>query len=225
LEKRLQSFGLVMVKQIKEMTNKQILIMSTASSNRIGQKRLATFRSSAGAAIPGPPPAKVDFQKFNNPYLAKYRDALLQCEPKWKHQIKKCHQMSQYACVTQLVQHIVMESSKLFIGTEFEDTWVFYHNALSLMTGNNMVEWMGQQDYLQRWILPVNKLHQHDPALSKYWHRPVGNSPDNMPWDSSLNQDVHTAVQQHILFTLKLAVDDNRKFDLSTPKRGSSAYH
>jgi hypothetical protein len=36
---------------------------------------------------------------------------------------------------------------------------------------------------------------------------------------------VHAAVQQHILLTLKLAIDDKQKFNLSTPKRGSSAYH
>jgi hypothetical protein len=77
---------------------------------------------------------------------------------------------------------------------------------------------------LKRLILPVNELHQDDPTLSAYYHR-VGNSPENMPWDSSLNQDVYAAVQRHVLLTLKLAVDDKQKFDLSTPKRGSSAYH
>jgi hypothetical protein len=74
------------------------------------------------------------------------------------------------------------------------------------MTGNNTFEWMQQNNHLRRRILPVNECHQNDPALSKYWHRPAGNSPENMPWDSSLNQDVHAAMQQHILLTLKLAV-------------------
>jgi hypothetical protein len=84
---------------------------------------------------------------------------------------------------------------------------------------------MKQRDYLKRWILPVNELHQDDPSLKKYFHRPVGNSPENMPWDSSLNQDVHAAVQRHVLLTLALGVHDKRKFDMSTPKRGSWAYH
>jgi hypothetical protein len=84
----------------------------------------------------------------------------------------------------------------------------FYHDALSLMTGNDTVQWMKEKDYIKRWILPVNELHQDDPSLSKYCHRLVGNLPQNMPWDSSLNQDVHVAVQRHILLTLKLAVDN-----------------
>ena len=225
LQKRLETFGILTVKQIKELTDDDILKMSRAPANRMGEKRLKTFRNLATASIPGPPPEIVDYRKCDNPYLAKYGDAVSACEPEWKHQIRKCSQMSQYVCVTQLVEHIVTESAKLFIGTQFEDSWVFYHDALSLMTGNDTVEWMRQNDYLKRWILPVNELHQDDPTLSAYCHRPVGNSPENMPWDSSLNQDVHAAVQRHVLLTLKLAVDDKRKFDLSTPKRGSSAYH
>jgi hypothetical protein len=50
-------------------------------------------------------------------------------------------------------------------------------------------------------------------------------SPENMPWDSSLNQDVHAAVQWRVLLTLALGVHDKHKFDMSTPKRGSWAYH
>ena len=106
--------------------------------------------------------------------------------------------------------HIVTESAKLFTGMQFEENWVFYHDALSLMTDNNTVEWIRQNDNLERWILPVNKLHQDNLTLSKYSHQPVGNSPENMPWDSLLNQDAHSAVQQHILLTLSLAVKDSR---------------
>jgi hypothetical protein len=77
-------------------------------------------RDLAAAAIPGPPPEKVDYRKFANPYLAKYGDIMTKCEPEWKHQIQKSSQMSQYVCVTQLVEHIVTESAKLFVGTQFE---------------------------------------------------------------------------------------------------------
>jgi hypothetical protein len=117
------------------------------------------FRSLAGAAIPGKLPVKVDYRKFDNLYLEKYGDRITKCEPEWKHQMRKCSQMSQYVCVTQLVEHIVTESAKFFIGTEFEDTWVFYHDALLLITGNDTVEWMREYGFLKRWILPVNELH------------------------------------------------------------------
>jgi hypothetical protein len=225
LKKRLDSFGIMTVKAIKELTDFQIFEMSTAPANKIAASRLKTFRLLASTALPGRPPEIVDFLQFDNPYLAKYGEVESNCEPEWKHHIRKCSQMSQYVCVTQLVHHIVTESAKLFVGTEFEESWVFYHDALSLMTGNDTLEWMKDNDYFKRWVLPVNELHQNDPNLKKYYHRPVGNSPENMPWDSSLNEDVHAAVQRHVLLTLSLGVDDKRKFDMSTPKRGSSAYH
>jgi hypothetical protein len=53
----------------------------------------------------------------------------------------KCSQMSQYFCVTQLIEHIVTKSVKLFIDAQFEESWIFYHDAfLSLMTDNDTVE-------------------------------------------------------------------------------------
>jgi hypothetical protein len=68
-------------------------------------------------------------------------------------------------CITQLVKHIVVESAKQFVGTKIEESWVFYHDALSLMTGRDTMEWMKKRDYLKRWILLVNELHQDDPML------------------------------------------------------------
>jgi hypothetical protein len=52
----------------------------------------------------------------------------------------------------------------------------------------------------------------------------VGNSPELMPLDNSLNRDIHTAVQKHIAMTNTLDDDDSRKFSLSTPKKGTVAY-
>jgi len=46
LEKRLEIFGVLMVKQIKELTDDDILKMSRAPANKMGEKRLKTFRNS-----------------------------------------------------------------------------------------------------------------------------------------------------------------------------------
>jgi hypothetical protein len=88
LEKRLEAVGAAMVKSIKELTNNEILKMWIAPANKIGQKRLKTFRNLATAVIPGPPPEKVNYCKFNNPYLAKYGEVVTKCEPEWKTQIQ-----------------------------------------------------------------------------------------------------------------------------------------
>ena len=59
----------------------------------------------------------------------------------------------------------------------------------------------------------------------KRWNNiPVGNNPTAMPLDNSLNQDLHTAVQQHCILTQDLDDEDPRKFSTSTPKRTAEAY-
>jgi hypothetical protein len=115
-------------------------------------------------------------------------------------------------------------------GTTHEKDWVFYHNALSLMTAHETVEWMKNafgengESYYSRWVLPENELHSDDPALKAYLFRPVGNSSENLRWDTFLNQDVKAGVEKHVTMTHDLNESDPRKFSLSTPQRGSSAF-
>jgi hypothetical protein len=122
------------------------------------------------------------------------------------------------------VEHIVAETRSAFEGTPHADSWFFYHDALSLMTAKDTIAWMQSKDYLRRWILPVNGLHDNDPDLKAYRTRPVGDSPESMPWDTSLNNDVHKSVDLHVTMTNHLETGDPRKFDLSTPYRGANAY-
>ena len=92
------------------------------------------------------------------------------------------------------------------------------------MCANDTVNWMKEKDIYERWLLPAEGLHQDDPDLKYYFHRPCGNSPENMPWDTLLNNDVHKAVERQVVLTLELHKDCQRKFDMSTPGRGASAY-
>jgi hypothetical protein len=85
--------------------------------------------------------------------------------------------------------------------------------SLSLMTDRSCIEWMksqtiGGKTFLERWIL------NDTPQLKIYSNRPVGNSPEMMPWDCSLNKDVLDGLNRHVLLTK----DYPKKFSLSTPK-------
>jgi hypothetical protein len=72
--------------------------------------------------------------------------------------------------------------------------------------------------------LPVNDLHRNDPSLKAYFNRPVGDTPEAMPWDCSLNQDIHRDVDRHVLYTQNLPEEDDHKFSMSTTKREAFAY-
>jgi hypothetical protein len=47
-----------------------------------------------------------------------------------------------------------------------------------------------------------------DPELKAYFKCPIGNSPENMPINTSLNQDVHAAFYENILLSGDLDNDD-----------------
>jgi hypothetical protein len=46
-----------------------------------------------------------------------------------------------------------------------------------------------------------------------------------MPWDTSLNKDLHDAEKYHVAATADFEKADPRKFDMTTPKKGTWAYH
>ena len=80
--------------------------------------------------------------------------------------------------------------------------------------------------YYDKWITTVmgcnNKVGPK--KTTAYAKRPVGNSPEIMPLDNSINQDVHESVRVHTVSTFYLPKDHQDKFSLSTPKSIIHAY-
>jgi hypothetical protein len=44
-----------------------------------------------------------------------------------------------------MIEHSVAELALMFKGTRYEDSWVFYHDVMSLMTAKESVEWMKEK--------------------------------------------------------------------------------
>ena len=66
----------------------------------------------------------------------------------------------------------------------------------------------------ERWLVPQNGVN----AGIVYVGWPVGNSPEFMPWDNSLNSDVKRTNDYHCGVTNKLGDKDMRKFSMKTHK-------
>ena len=76
------------------------------------------------------------------------------------------------------------ETARAFQGTTHENDLVIYHDALSLMTAAPCKQWMQEQGFLRRWILPSEDLFDRHPDLKqKYAGNPIGNTPEANPWD------------------------------------------
>lgn len=106
-------------------------------------------------------------------------------------------------------------------GTAFENNWYFYHDALSQMTNKDTVEWMKEKGYYSHWLLPILDLHKG----TVYSGRPVGDSPEFMPLDTSLFQDLHMCALSHVLLTEHLDKHDERKFSFDMPCQPTAHPH
>ena len=58
----------------------------------------------------------------------------LQYREIWRGEIKKVKDLSLHICVTGLITHIVNETKLAYKGTKYEETYLFYHDALQQMT-------------------------------------------------------------------------------------------
>jgi hypothetical protein len=159
---------------------------------------LKTLHGHAEASTDEDCPLENDRRWEANPYKSR-------CGDDWEAKIRQSSFLSKYVCVIELVDHICIETEKLFKGSMHEDDRLFYHDALSLMTARVSVEYMKEEDYFKRWILPVLGLNEDLPCYSK---RPVGNLPELMSWDFSLHKDVHECVNRHIAISKELPEDD-----------------
>ena len=85
-------------------------------------------------------------------------------------------------CITNMVDHIFQSTADYFKGTKYKDTWLVYHDALSLMTWKECIEWMKEKRHYDHWLLPVEGLNT-EKELQRFAGRPIGNSPEMMPWN------------------------------------------
>ena len=102
-----------------------------------------------------------------------------------------------------------------------EDDLFIVHDALVLMTAKETIEWMKEKNCFHRWLLPMNGLQDGTP----YAERPVGNSPEFIPLDNSLNRDIWHSLRFHCVLSRFVldgeGIDEeerNMGFSLSTSK-------
>ena len=87
------------------------------------------------------------------------------------------------------------------------------------MTAKQTREWMSENtingsNCMSKWLVPMCGCNANTP----FEKRSVGNSPEFMPLDNSLNNDVKKNHDFHCALTSHLAIDDERKFSNTTPK-------
>jgi hypothetical protein len=183
---------------------------------------VTSLRTNAAGALPGCFPAArvIDHKAADNPYQSLYGN-------EWGGEIEKTTAPSGFVCITKMVHFIVRESAKLFVGTAHEHDCFFYHDALLSLTAADTIEWMKTQhhdgmSYYDRWIKPVEGLNEGTVNAGR-----LGNGPELMSWDASLNKDVDDSVAAHVAWCSMMAEGDtgyDKRFTRYTPATQLSAY-
>ena len=105
--------------------------------------------------------------------------------------------MSKFCCITNLIRFITNEADNLMKGSVHKDNLYIVHDALVSMTAKETINWMKQKGYLHRWLLSLNGLQYGTP----YAGRTVGNSPEFMPLDNSLNREILQSLRFHCVLS------------------------
>ena len=134
------------------------------------------------SAMPDP----INYSTCDNPYEALFGD-------KWEEEIKNHSLLKGFVCVTDLIEHMWSEIEKHYKDTVHKETWWVYHNTLSIMCEKVTINWMKEKGYYDRWILPELGLNDN---LGLFGGKPVGNSPEFIPWHACLNNDVHESAHR-----------------------------
>ena len=106
--------------------------------------------------------------------------------------------MSKLCCITDLIRFMMKESENLMKGSLHEDNFFIVHDALVLMTAKETIQWMKEKNYYHRLLLPMNGFQDGTP----YAGRPVGNSPEFMTLENSLNRDILNSLRFHCVLSL-----------------------
>jgi hypothetical protein len=136
-------------------------------------------------------------------------------------------------CVTDLIEDIDRHTKAAYANTPYSDNYYWSHDALKQMCDPTCEAWMKEHGYWKRWITPVLGCNdvvsvfcpekQKILTSKRYAHRPVGNQPELMPLDASLNWDIDCSLNMHVLLTADLPNEHPDKFRKDTPMRISKA--
>ena len=107
--------------------------------------------------------------------------------------LKSSTSMSKLCCITDPIRFMMNEAEKLMKGSVQKDDLFIVHNTLVLMEAKETINWMRQNSYLCRWLLPLNGMQDVTP----YAVRPVGNNPKFLPLDQSSNRYILHSLRIH----------------------------
>lgn len=115
----------------------------------------------------------------------------------------------------QMMDHIVAESKKVYEGTEWEDTFLIFHDGLSAWWEPEAQEHLKTLGFQHRQLRCVGDTNKANPY---YYHKVVGDSPEMCrALDSHGFADLEDAITYNCALSTRYNLDDPRRFKMGTP--------
>ena len=95
---------------------------------------------------PGACPPKKDHRLADNPYLSRYPTPIPNPDPdgeeEWEKMVAKSQGCKNFVSINRLIDHIFIDSAKIFVGTEHDNDYKVYHDALTLFVATDSYAYM-----------------------------------------------------------------------------------
>jgi hypothetical protein len=133
----------------------------------------------------------------------------------WRQEVVKVVNKSQHKrCVTDLMDHIVAESTKIYAGTDMEDKFLIFHDGLTQWWEVQAQAYLDAKGFKNRQLCCIGDTN----IGTRYYQKVVGDSPELCrALDSFGFADLMRCVNTHVALTSVYAVDDVRRFKMGTP--------
>jgi hypothetical protein len=120
-----------------------------------------------------------------------------------------------YCCVTDMMDHVVAESAKIYANTPEANSFMIFHDGLSAWWEKEAQEHMTELGFQDRQLVSIGSTNRG----TYYQGRLVGNSPELCRGlDAHGFSDLETSIQYHTSLTrMMYDADDARKFRTGTP--------
>ena len=164
-------------------------------------------------AMTGPKGGKSPWADYTgpNPYEQRYGAG-------WKDHWPKAFK---YLCIIDIMAKVIDEGNRIFKGSTREHDWVIYHDRLSQWWEEDAQEYLRSRGFFHRQYRAVG--FTNDTLTPYYKNKLMGDSPELMPLDSSLFNDLIEAIAKHVTATYHIPlptkeVPQPNKYSMATPE-------
>lgn len=141
----------------------------------------------------------------------------------WYQQLRKS---IKYVCVRDFVLHLIVHSQQVYNGTARQDTFMIWHDRLLILWDEVSQAWLSslkcaipawpERTWADRFVRIRGKFNEQ---VCKYYQNALpGDSPELMPLDCNLFNDIKEGVSRNVAFSFFLNDEDPDKYSLRTPK-------